>query len=233
MCECLIENLLTEDLAKGACLYPETSVESAESLIAFYRSHVLLPQQTHSMNVAIAEHPCDIFPETDALITFRPNLPIGILTADCVPLIAYAPDVKAVAAIHAGWKGSLGGIVDNTLDMLESHGASPSEMKIAFGPSISMRNYEVNLDLAERFITAGFAENVFMPDNECGKPHIDLQGVNMHRLLRHGARRENISLHRGCTFGSARPDGSPLYQSHRRSNGNPGRNLTYITLIDN
>lgn len=232
MCECLIEKLLTEDHAIGACMYPKASVDSAEGLIDLYRSHALLPQQTHSMNVAVVEHPCEIFPETDALITFRPNLPIGVLTADCVPVLVYAPDVKAVAAIHAGWKGSLGGIVDNALDMLQSRGASPSEMKVAFGPSISMMNYEVNFDLAERFIAAGFVGNVFMPDSECGKPHIDLQGVNMQRLLNHGVRSENIIPHRGCTFGSERADGTPVYQSHRRSNGNPGRNLTYISLVD-
>ena len=70
---------------------------------------VLLPVQTHSCTVAEVDSPCPL-PDTDAIITRTPGLRIGVRTADCVPLLLHAPDIRAVAAIHAGWKGTLGNI---------------------------------------------------------------------------------------------------------------------------
>ena len=68
--------------------------------------NIVLPKQTHSLNVAIVSDGNEILEDTDAIITETPGLPIGVRTADCVPVILYAEDIKAVAAVHAGWKGS-------------------------------------------------------------------------------------------------------------------------------
>ncbi|MDE7413622.1 MAG: polyphenol oxidase family protein [Muribaculaceae bacterium] len=196
----------------------------------FYRISALLPEQTHSLNVGLVVDPLQRFPDTDALVTFKKGIPIGVLTADCVPVLIYAPDVEGVVAVHAGWKGTLGGIIEYVLSILEEYGADPAKMKVAFGPSISEENYEVDRDLAEKFGAAGFGDCVHYPKGKDGKPHIDLQGVNCRRLIKRGVLPENIRLHDGCSFGSCREDGSPKYYSHRRSQGAPGRNLTYIML---
>lgn len=228
----LNQPLLSSGRARGFCIFPDEDSISVEEQASIYRTYAVMPDQTHSLNVAVASGLCDRFPDTDALVTFVPGVPIGVKTADCVPILLYAPDVEGVAAIHAGWKGSLGGIVDNTLDLLESHGAVLSEMIVAFGPSISMARYEVGQELADKFVESGFDTYISYPDGVESKPHIDLQGVNMERLIRRGVTPQNIHLHKGCTYGSVNSDGNYIYMSHRRSGGAPGRNLTAIYLLD-
>ncbi|MDE6681960.1 MAG: peptidoglycan editing factor PgeF, partial [Muribaculaceae bacterium] len=188
-------------------------------------------QQTHSVNVGIVESQTDIFPDTDALINLSPHLPIWILSADCVHILIYAPDVKGVAAVHAGWKGTLGGIIENTLDTLEKYGASPSEIIVAFGPSISKEKYEVSQELADLFIEKGFSEYVTYPNGKANKPHLDLQGINAERLLRRGVKKENIRLSADCTYSTVDCNGKYIYQSYRRDGVASGRNLTVITLL--
>ncbi|MBD5356357.1 MAG: polyphenol oxidase family protein [Bacteroides sp.] len=227
MSEVKYTQLLGGEKIKGGCLYPDDDSVTMQDI---YRKYALMPVQTHSLNVGIAEHCYDRFPDTDALVTFKRNLPIGVVTADCVPILIYVPDVEGVAAIHAGWKGTLGGIVDKTLDIFEQHGASASEMIVAFGPSISMKMYEVDEALAEKFREAGFSDYVLYPNGIGAKPHIDLQGVNIERLLQRGVKRDNITPNMDCTYSTVDADGQPVYQSHRRSNGAPGRNLTMICI---
>ena len=117
------------------------------------------------------------------------------------------------------------------MDILIEHGADPALLKVAFGPSISKEMYEVDRELADRFMEAGFEEYVSFPNGMEEKPHVDLQGVNMERFLRKGVLRENLSLHSGCSFGSKMKDGTPMYASHRRSGGAPARMLTCIMLL--
>ncbi len=221
--------LLGSKKVMGFCLFPASGDESTD-MKAVYNRYALMPGQTHSLNVGIAEDQNDHFPDTDALVTFKRNFPIGVVTADCVPVIVYAPDVEGAAAIHAGWKGTLGGIVDKTLDVLEEHGASPAEMTAAFGPSISKEKYEVDEALADKFREAGFGDYVSYPDGEGSKPHLDLQGVNVERLLRRGIKHENIISNPDCTYSTLNSEGQPIYQSYRRSNGAPGRNLTLVYI---
>lgn len=223
-----------DDKVCGICMYPDLRDPEAENrdLIDIYRMWSRIPDQTHSCNVAIADRYQRFFADTDALLTFERDVPVGVKTADCVPILIYAPDRQGVGAIHAGWKGTLGGIVDNVMDVLELKEADPSLLRVAFGPSISKSVYEVDKGLADRFIEAGFGGYVSFPGGIEGKPHIDLQGVNMERFIRRGVKRENISLHSGCSYASKMSDGSPLYVSHRRSGGAPARMLTSIMLLE-
>ena len=216
---------------EAVCIYPYPH-DTMCDIKSHFRKFAVLPEQTHSLNVGIAESLTDYLPDTDAVITFKHNLPIGVVTADCVPIVVYTPDVEGVAVIHAGWRGSLGGIIDHTIDRLIEHGASPSNMIVAFGPSISKNVYEVDENLADKFIKAGFADYVSHPNGYLNRPHIDLQGVNIERLLRKGVRRENIISSPDCTYATVDAACQPVYQSYRRSKGAPGRNLTLIYLAD-
>ncbi|MDE6290086.1 MAG: polyphenol oxidase family protein [Muribaculaceae bacterium] len=227
------ENLLMEGLASGLCMIPDLRDSEVEKVdpMPIFKIWARIPQQTHSCNVAVADRYLSYFDDTDALITFEQDVPIGVKTADCVPILVYAPDVQCVGAIHAGWKGTLGGIVDNVMDILIEHGADPALLKVAFGPSISKEMYEVDRELADRFMEAGFEEYVSFPNGMEEKPHVDLQGVNMERFLRKGVLRENLSLHSGCSSGSKMKDGTPMYASYRRSGGAPARMLTCIMLL--
>lgn len=227
-----VEPLLEVGDTKGYCILPSFTADAAEAedLKRLLKLHVLTPVQTHSLNVKKVEKPEDIAENTDALITYSKGLSIGVFTADCVPILICAPDVEGIAAVHAGWKGTLGGIVENAINMLVKKGADPAKMIVAFGPSISSGHYEVDTDLARTFITAGFSEYVSYPNGIDREPHIDLQGINVRRMLDCGLLRENIKTHSGCTYSTRRDNGTFLYQSHRRSNGNPGRMLTCIVM---
>lgn len=229
----LQEPLLMEDMVSGLCMIPDlhhTEVEKSD-LIDLYRIWARIPDQTHSCNVAIADRYQRRFTDTDALLTFERNVAVGVKTADCVPMLIYAPDLQCVGAIHAGWKGSLGGIVDNVMDVLTERRVDPARLKVAFGPSISKEAYEVDKELADHFVDEGFEEYVYYPYGYKEKPHIDLQGVNMERFLKRGVSRENIYLHKGCSYGSKGGDGTPSYASHRRSGGAPARMLTCVMLL--
>jgi YfiH family protein len=181
-------------------------------------SAILLPQQTHTANVAwvtpdllperIDLNPSPLFPDTDALITDIDGLTIGVRTADCVPILLYAADIKAVAAIHAGWKGTLHGIVDNVIDMLTDRGCDPTKIHACFGPSICPQCYEVDPSLAQQFIDAGFTDSVISShtiDPLTGnafaqrKPHLDLVKVNFKRMINKGLASNNINTLSPCT----------------------------------
>lgn len=177
---------------------------------------VLLPVQTHSCNVAEVTAPC-LLSDTDAIITRTPGLRIGVRTADCVPVLLYAPDIRAVAAVHAGWRGSLGGIVDNTVRCLAEAGASTQLMHAAFGPCICGGCYEVSLELAEEFRRAGFADCISY------RRHLDLEAVNRCRLLSLGLQVDNITPKPCCTFET------PALPSWRRE-VTDRRLLTWIML---
>lgn len=227
-----IESLLECGDVKGECVLPPFSSSPEESLQwkARLKRDVFTPVQTHTANVKIVDSIDRDVSDTDALITFRKGFPIGVFTADCVPILLYSPDVEGIAAIHAGWKGTLSGIVENAIRLMMEKGADPEKMKAAFGPSISHRVYEVSDELAEKFIAAGFNDYVSYPDGIGLNPHLDLQGINIRRMLDCGLLMRNIKPHEGCSFSSQSSDGRFLYQSHRRSGGNPGRMLTQIAM---
>ena len=196
---------------------------------------IVTPQQTHTANVGIVTDPAQSFPETDALITRLPGVTVGVRTADCVPILLYASDIKAVAAVHAGWKGSLHGIIDNTVDELVSMGADPTSIFAAFGPSICGDCYEVSPDLAEMFRNAGFGDCVSQrqrkdpltgEDMAAERPHIDLQVVNVRRLLNAGVPQTHIVPSSVCTRHAA----SLNLPSYRRLPGTTNRLLTTISL---
>lgn len=182
---------------------------------------VLIPCQTHTCNVGIVRRESDIgvFPDTDALVSFCPGLRIGVRTADCVPLLLYAPDIRAVSAIHAGWKGSLGGIVTATVNVLKSYGASPGMIQAAFGPSVCGGCYEVSAEMISDFRQAGFADCII------GERNLDLESVNRRRLVMCGVGPANIRHSLACTRQT------PSLPSWRRDPGTPVRLLTYIRLL--
>ena len=227
------ESLMMEGRAVGLCLIPDLrdpSVEKKDPMSVF-RLRAIIPEQTHSCNVSVVDSLNANLEDTDALITFENDVAVVVKTADCVPILIFTPELHGVGAIHAGWKGTLGGIVDNVMDVIQERGGDPSRLKVAFGPSISKEVYEVDMELAERFVEAGFKEYVSFPYGHRKKPHIDLQGINMERFVRRGVKRGNIKLHSGCSFRSSFEDGSPMYASYRRSGGAPSRMLTCIKLL--
>ena len=172
------------------------------------------------------------------MITRRADIAVGIQTADCVPILLYASDIKAVAAIHAGWKGTLNGIVDNVLLELAKAGALPQNIYACFGAAICKQCYEVSHDLAKLFDDAGFGRSISINHDidpltnlrfQENKPHIDLVGINVQRLLDLNVPEENINKKFNCTRHYNRNGQFPSH-SWRREGSTPHRNITFVTL---
>ena len=100
-------------------------------------------------------------PKVDAVITNQKNLPIAILTADCVPILICDSQKKIIAAIHAGWKGSYKGIVDKVIKFMVKKGSKPKNITAVIGPSISIDNYEVQNDLKNKFLKKNKRNKIF------------------------------------------------------------------------
>ena len=147
----------------------------------------------------------------DACITFEKNVPILCYSADCVPILIYADNIKAIAAIHAGWKGSQAHIAEKTVKKLMELGANPEYIHAAIGPCIGQCCYEVSSDVAEQF------DKKFSIPKENGKYMLDLAMVNREQILGYAVPEKNISLSGICTKCN-----NDLFFSHRGQNGKSG-----------
>jgi len=100
-------------------------------------------------------------PKADAVITNQKNLPIGILTADCVPILICDHQQKIIASIHAGWKGAYNGIVDRVIKFMIKKGSKPQNITAVIGPCISIDNYEVQNDFKNKFLRKDRKNKIF------------------------------------------------------------------------
>jgi YfiH family protein len=145
--------------------------------------------QKLSADAVIAEAPWtgDPPPEADAIVTKTPGLAIGVLTADCAPILFCDGTAKVIGAAHAGWKGALGGIIEATVEAMRPLGAKPDRIVAAIGPAISQDAYEVGAEFVERFIAEEPASAAFfVTDETSGEAHFDLPGYAGERLARAG-----------------------------------------------
>ncbi|MCB9654378.1 MAG: laccase domain-containing protein [Deltaproteobacteria bacterium] len=200
-----------------------------------------------------ARHAEDIA-EGDALITFDPNTPVGIRTADCTPILVACLDrtehrVIAVAAIHAGWRSATANIVARTLEALEAGGAERGHMRAAVGPTIGPRAFEVGEEVIEAarqslggrappMYTAAPASTVASSAAAASsstaasgsttaseRPHLDLPGLVVAQLLLLGFSEHAIDAIGHDTFSER-----ALFFSHRRDAGVTGRQLSAIAF---
>ncbi len=123
--------------------------------IKFKSNKIFLLNQTHSNKFFYIDKKSKIKRqqfEGDALITNKKNTPIGILTADCVPILIYDQKNKMVAAIHAGWKGAYKGITQKVIKFMIKKGCTAKSITAAIGPCIALKNYEVKQNFIKKFI---------------------------------------------------------------------------------
>ena len=118
------------------------------------KKNLKLMNQTHSNKVIFVDSSNKNKEKfnSDALVTKEKNLVLGVLTADCVPLLIHDKKRKMIAAIHAGWKGAYKGIIQKVIKFMFSKGCSPNDMTVAIGPSIAMKNYEIKEEFKNKFV---------------------------------------------------------------------------------
>ena len=152
-------------VSTGVCAGLNVGLGSEDDRLAILRNRdlardALLPgatlvtvRQVHSPDVVTVTAPIaeDERPEADAMVTRMPGLILGILTADCVPVLFADREAGVIGAAHAGWKGAISGVTDRTISAMEMLGATRAGIACAIGPCIGRASYEVTLDFAERF----------------------------------------------------------------------------------
>ena len=140
--------------------------------------------QVHSANVVYVERPWprDERPHADGMVTNRANVLLGILTADCAPVLFADAEAGVIGAAHAGWRGALAGVTDATILAMEKIGARRDRIAAVVGPCIAQQSYEVDHAFRDRFLEQDGGNAQFFTEAEGGKPHFDLAGYVAHRL---------------------------------------------------
>jgi polyphenol oxidase len=152
----------------------------AASSLGVHVDRLVTPYQVHSADVAVVDRDWKMGsrPEVDALVTREAGIALGVVTADCVPVMLYDQTQQVVAALHAGWKGTLAGIVSNTVAAMVSLGATPGTISAAVGPCIAQPSYEVGDELFQAFTSANPEwTSFFVTSDREGHHRFDLGGV--------------------------------------------------------
>lgn len=192
---------------------------------------LLTVRQVHSNRAIVAEQPwtpADA-PEADAIVTATPGLALGVLSADCTPMLFADAEARVVGAAHAGWRGAKAGIIDATIEAMEGLGARRERIAAAIGPTISQAAYEVGPEFKQAFIADDEANLRYFARHEAqARAHFDLPGYCVARAKAAGTGFvEDLGL---CTC-----QNESLFFSFRRSSrqGEPdyGRQISAIVIM--
>ncbi|NBC33293.1 MAG: peptidoglycan editing factor PgeF [Alphaproteobacteria bacterium] len=193
-------------------------------------ARLLTLNQVHSPEVVVADAPWEPeeAPRADALVTDRPGLALGILTADCAPVLLTDPEAGVIGAAHAGWKGARAGVLARTLAAMAALGARPARIRAAIGPCIGPDSYEVSGEFRNDFLADDPGhDRFFRPAPRAGHALFDLPGYCRAALSALGI--AAIATHGADTLADDR-----RWFSYRRSvlRGEPdyGRCLSVICL---
>lgn len=193
-------------------------------------ARLVFPKQVHSNNIRLLqddfpelsnERKKEILQDTDALLTNVRGLCIAIKTADCVPVLLYDRNKKIIAAIHAGWRGTVQNITALTVQKMVQKGSDPKDILAGIGPSISPSVYEVGKEVWEQFSSEFYHQNGAGHD----KRFLNLWKANFCQLTQSGIPFENIEIAELCTYSDP-----SLFFSARRDGIKTGRMATGIMM---
>lgn len=196
--------------------------------------NVVSSVQVHGHDYRVVDHknrgegtkPSSAKYECDALITEEPGLPITAYSADCMLIYFLIMDQPLVALVHAGWRGTLGGIGTRVVNYFkQKKQVDAARILAVFSPSICKKCYTVDDAVAEQFRSAGYREKIYLEQLAPNRWQLDLSAVNYSQLAAAGLKVGNIERDNFCT--SCNPD---LFYSYRRDQGVTGRMLGFIAL---
>jgi YfiH family protein len=166
-------------------------------------------------------------PKADAQVTQTPGIVLGILTADCGPVLFADAEAGVIGAAHAGWKGALDGVLENTIEAMIALGARRDRIVATLGPSISGKNYEVGAEFVERFLARDPAwSRFFSASDRPGHSMFDLPALTVSRLQAAGVEAEQLDI---CTYADEERFFSYRRTTHRRE-PDYGRQISAIML---
>jgi YfiH family protein len=189
---------------------------------------LVFPRQTHTNCVAeILDIPENEIKETDALVTNQTGICLCVQTADCVPILLFDPVNIVIAAVHAGWRGTVKKIVEITVQkMVQKYNSSPENIFAAIGPSISPEIYEVGNKVVEEVKKSIPNAGILLHKNSSGKFHFNLWEANRQILLGNGLAEKNIEILGECSFTE-----SNKYFSARKEGIATGRMVSGIMIL--
>ena len=184
--------------------------------------------QVHSPDVLHVTAPPDTpRPRADAMVTTTPGIALAILTADCQPVLFADHDAQVIGAAHAGWKGTLSGVLESTVNAMEKLGANRANIVAVIGPAISQPAYEVSADFEQRFRDTDREAIAYFAPGTPGHFQFDLTGYGLMRLKRAGVRKaKSTGL---CTYLDATRFFSYRRATHRLE-ADYGRLISVIRL---
>jgi YfiH family protein len=183
--------------------------------------------QVHSAQVVQVDAALPQRPKADAMVTATPGLALGILTADCQPVLFADHSAGVIGAAHAGWRGALDGVLEATLEAMEALGAQRADTVAVIGPTISQRAYEVGPEFLDAFMADDIDNQRFFANGQNDRYLFDLPAFGLHRLRSIGVGHAEWTRH--CTYSD--PD---RFYSYRRTTHNGeadyGRLISVIRL---
>lgn len=191
-------------------------------------SQLVFPRQVHGSKIEVVNGPVagDIT-DTDALITNQANLCICVQTADCVPVLLFDPEQQVIAAVHAGWRGTVSQIVSKTVHAMQLYfDSAPEDIVAGIGPSIHLHAYEVGEEVIQA-VRENFDNHrqLLKPSVEEGKAYFDLWEANKSLLIAAGVPDEQIEIMGFCSFSHEQ-----LFYSARRDGVDTGRMVSGLML---
>ncbi|OCX62805.1 polyphenol oxidase [Thioclava sp. SK-1] len=157
--------------------------------------------QTHSAKVVAITEPFETLPEADGIVTNVPGLALSILTADCQPVVLCDAKAGVIGAAHAGWRGALSGVLENTVAQMVALGADRAQIIAVIGPCISQRAYEVGEEFMDEFLMEDPEFSRFFSGGPNGRPMFNLPGFGLHLLREAGVKQAEWTGH--CTYHDA------------------------------
>ena len=158
--------------------------------------------QVHSADVVTVEGPHPTRPRADAMVTRVPGLALSVLTADCQPALFADREAEVIGAAHAGWKGTMNGVLEATVEAMERLGARRDRIVVAIGPTISQRAYEVGPEFMDTLMAEDPASARFFANGQGDRLLFDLPGYGLRRLRDAGVAEAEWTRH--CTYSDPR-----------------------------
>ncbi len=192
---------------------------------------LLLVKQVHGSDVVVVNsknydvsHFHDV--SADAIVTNQPDVLVGILVADCYPVLMFDPAKRVVAAAHVGWRGAANGIIGKTISaMIDEFGSESEQIKVFVGPGISAEHYEVDKQVRDAFRAGSGNWNDISEEVELGLWKLDIQRSIDLQLTEVGIKRTNREICDLCTW-----EHRELFFSYRRDEGQTGRQMGFVLM---
>jgi YfiH family protein len=220
------------DLSAGSAGRLLLNREVVASTFGFETDQLITMDQVHGNDIWIIDEPLppgrsSLNHSADALLTDQRDIAIGVLTADCVPILLVDPARPIIGIIHAGWRGTLLGIAPKVLDAMIGHfGSHPEDLLVAIGPSIGECCYEVDEAVMGPFRSSGWNWQGFSRPKGNGKWHLNLARANIEQMRDRGIREDRCCCICVCT----RCNNDILF-SYRAEGPGTGEQISFIQLL--